>query len=500
MSWLYRYETKGIQSWILSSSLLRDLSGGSALVEALTQAASELAEKAGCKKEDILQSTSGSMTAIFRTQEALKQFASEWPMQVAFRTPGLQLVQAWVKQEDELEALFEELIPKRNQADVMDIEVNPWVLRAGRSGLPAVPNRIGSKARQTRLDALTMAKERALQGEHYKRDADVTGGRSWGDFEEQVERWPEGQVAVIHADGSGIGQALIKVGKEPDKLKAFSQALKEACQEATRKAVDSLGPEGQKLYARPVVLAGDDLTYIVRACQARKFAQTWLHAFEVATEQRAQQLGGEKFYGGAGIAIVSKGYPFAKAYEYCEALCKAAKDGLKKAGRKASVIAFKRVTTSLMNEKDLRKGSSAWILDGDGSLQKLDSLLAAVRDLPRGTLRTWLDHFMRDEERVHAMKDDGRAGATRGQERARASQLWARAQEVAPKAKWDQLTKALNALGADTNGVYRDREKLTEALAFPLDEADKSSGKTFATTPIGDVLTLRLVEKEAKPS
>lgn len=470
MDWLYRYETKGIQNWILSSNLLRDLSGGSALVEALTTEAERLAKEAGAS--DILQATSGSMTAVFPSKESLAKFASEWPMQVAFLTPGLQMIQAWVEKTQGTKALFAKLIEKRNRMDVLDLEVNPWVLRAGRSGLPAVPKPrdLGTNSRQTAVDALVLAKERSFQADHYK-CSDVAGGRDWTDFEERVDEWPGGPIAIIHADGSGVGQRLMNIGDDYDKLKRFSQALKDCSKEATAAAVQGLGPVGKHLYARPVVSAGDDLTYIVPASKARAFAQAWLHAFEQATESRKADLLGDRLYGGAGIVVVQKGYPFANAYEHCEALCKAAKDRLKKLGRSESVIAFKRITTSLVDEKELTAGTFAWVLDKDGGLKQLESLVSAVRDLPRGTLRTWLDHFLRDEGRT------------------RARQLWSRAREVAlskAASNWKDLEEALKATGADPeSGAYSSSRE--PEMALPLGDAKNS-------TPIGDALALKQME------
>lgn len=464
MSWLYRYETKGIQSWILSSNLLRDLAGGSALIEALARAAAEHAEGA-----TIIQKTSGAMTAVFPDEKSLQAFASEWPMQVAYRAPGLQLIQAWVKQEEGLGALFEALAARRNQVGVLDLEVHPWVLRAGRSGLPAVPtpDSIRTSARQTALDLAALVKERARRDEHYVKDAAVTGGRPWQNFEERLEHWPEGPVAVLHADGSGVGERLLGLGNDEAKLARFSNAVSEASRAAVRAAVDTLG-ERSVLFARPVVSAGDDLTYIVPAADARRFTEAWLRAFEAETELRKGDLGGSRLVGGAGIVIVNRGYPFSSAYELAEKLCKAAKDRLKKEKRTASVLAFRRVTTSKV-EKPFQ-GSAAWLVNGTGGEHPLEQLVRAVRELPRGTLRTWLDHFSRSKEN-----------------RVRAAQLWARAAEVAPRGAWNSFVEALERTGADpSTGAFR--EKQADSVALPLGDTP--------STPVADALTLRLVEKQ----
>jgi len=217
--WLYRYETKGIQSWILDSNLLRDLAGGSALVENLTRIAEKKARKAGAA--DILQSTSGSMTARFPNQATLQAFASEWPMEVALKAPGLHLVHAWSPEDQGLKGLFKRLAQRRNRVHATGTEAGPWVMRAGRSGLPALNRRLQSAARQTAVDSAAVAKEAALGLFRTDKGSIVTGGRSWDEFEECLDLWPEGPVAVIHADGSGVGKRLVQLGDDHAALARF---------------------------------------------------------------------------------------------------------------------------------------------------------------------------------------------------------------------------------------------------------------------------------------
>lgn len=427
MALLYRYESKGIQSWILASNQLRDLVGGSALIENLTTAAEELARKAGATR--IIQATSGAMTAEFPDEEALQRFAGVWPLAVSQRAPGLTVVQAWVSDEDGMRALFAKLAVRRNRASLQGVEAGPWVLRTGRSGAPAVPTpaSIRSVARQTALDAAAVVKEVA-----YKRalatPGVVTGGRTWAEFQAEVDQWPEAPVAVIHADGSGIGQALIALGSDPEKLQQFSMALREVTTEAIQRAVETL-PENAKglRRARPVVSAGDDLTYIVPGGSARAFCLAWLQAFEAGAAGRVDRLGGP-LTAGAGVAIVHRHHPFSQAYEMAEALCAAAKARVATSSEATSVLAFKRVTTSL--EEDVTEHAVAWRVPREGGLASLTGLISAVRDLPRGTFRTWLSAFESGDD-------------------AYARHLWARAREVAKPDKWAAFEQALRAAGAD---------------------------------------------------
>lgn len=463
MKLLYRYETKGIQDWILGSNKLRDLAGGSALIESLTHAAATAAGEFGA---EIIQATSGAMTAVFPNRECLQHFAGEWTMQVAFRAPGLQLVQAWVEIKEGLSGLFAALAERRNQVSLLEIEANPWVLRAGQSGLPALPTprSIRTVARNTALDQVALAKERARRDVHYQ-SLDVTGGRPWDAFEERLDCWPDGPIAVVHADGSGVGQRLIQT--KVDALHRFSSELREASLAATEAAVASIGCDEELVHARPVVSAGDDLTYILLGRDARKFCEAWLRTWEAETEKRKAAFGGVGFNGGAGIVVLNRGYPFSRAYELAEQLCSAAKNELKRLGRAASILAIRKVTNSLV--EDITEHTSGWIVSKSTESQFLDKLVQAVGSLPRGTLRTWLDHSQRENGQAVAEK------------------LWSRAREVADSDLWSRLEEALADVGANPgDGLYTNVEP--GSPAFPL-------GSTPNPTPLADALTLCAVEE-----
>lgn len=466
MTWLYRYEIKGIQAWILQNNKLRDLAGGSALIESLSGYAADCARGL---KATVLQATSGAMTASFETKESMAAFAKFWPLQVALQAPGLQMVQAWVEGKDKLGDLFVRLGEKRNTPSVSDIVGSPWVARAGRSGLPAVPRPpdIRTASRTSTLDVGAVARERAYQAESRRR---ILGRWNVDDFEDLLDNWrPEGPVAVIHADGTGVGKRLVKIGGDSRRFQEFSSALKESTEAATLAAVQSLGEE-IPIQCRLVVSAGDDLTCIVPARVARKFAATWLSEFSEQTHARSATLDGQ-LYAAAGIAIVHRNYPFAKAYDIAEALCRAAKQEVK--DRSVNVLAFRRVTNSLVSAEAtgeagwkaaLNRHTAAWVLQTDDEpLSELDKLVHAVKALPRGTLRTWLTYFQGGKE-------------------TQAEQVWQRAREVAKDNQWSKLREALELVGANPDtALFLEHGK----AAIPFNKG---------VSPITDALVLSHIE------
>lgn len=464
MSWLYRFESKGIQAWILESDQLRDLAGGSALIESLTQEASDRARAANATR--ILQATSGAMTAAFPDRESLAAFAETWPMALDQLAPGLTVVQAWCPEAEGLAGLHARLAARRNLPGVSAPACGPWVLRTGRSGQPAVvpPQLAQRRPGGTTLDMAAIAKELAYQA-YRESPGTVTGGLKWSEFETEVDRWGEAPIAVLHADGSGIGQRLMQLGGDPARLAAFSEALQEATVAAVKQAVETLERDHRsgRLLARPVVSAGDDLTYIVPAARARRFCLAWQQAFTAETSARADVLGGA-MASGAGAVFVHRHYPFAQAYELAEALCGAAKQVARAdGGEPASVFACQRITTSL--EADVRAHGTAWRIVPGRGLAEFEALMAEVSGLPRGMLRTWLTAFEAGDD-------------------VEAHQRWQRGREVAGERKWQPFAKALVAVGADPEtGAW----PAGATNAWPLTPGGRA-------TPVRDALALGHVE------
>jgi hypothetical protein len=147
-------------------------------------------------------------------------------------------------------------------------------------------------------------------------------------------------------------------------MKRFSEAVSEATVSAVRKAVDTvLRPAKEEraahlplIPARPVVLGGDDVTFIVRADLSFEFARVFLEEFEAESKKRlASDLPDvtglpTHLSACAGISIVKSAYPFVQAYELSESLCRFAKNALPRsegAPPAGSAMAFHRVTTSI---------------------------------------------------------------------------------------------------------------------------------------------------------
>lgn len=165
-------------------------------------------------------------------------------------------------------------------------------------------------------------------------------------------------IAVVHIDGDGMGQHLDDImgamnDDEAQKfLSDFSEQLKTIGTEALRSVVGQLrdNVNMQKdtaaihhataeetippiviqkhidgkwfLPFRPIIYGGDDLTFV---CDGR-LGVTLAVAFMKAFTELAQTMPGGAITASAGIAIVKAHYPFSRAYDLAEQLCRSAKD------------------------------------------------------------------------------------------------------------------------------------------------------------------------------
>jgi hypothetical protein len=140
-------------------------------------------------------------------------------------------------------------------------------------------------------------------------------------------------IAVIHADGNGLGNIVQKVCTNSTDAKRFSSLLDEITKAAAQKAYWDVENDFKSkiIPIRPVVLGGDDLTLICRADLAVNFTHGFLREFEKQSKEQLKEL--SKKYevvkqgltACAGIAFVKSSYPFHYAVGLAESLCKRAK-------------------------------------------------------------------------------------------------------------------------------------------------------------------------------
>jgi hypothetical protein len=162
-------------------------------------------------------------------------------------------------------------------------------------------------------------------------------------------------LAVIHADGNGLGEIFLKFkehiknvidsnkNQEVDRiyvnyLRKFSIAIDICNEKAFKASLEAFSKSKNGLLPIiPLVLGGDDLTVVCDGKIALRFTQLFLNAFEkethknqIISEIAQEALKVPRLSACAGIAIIKPKFPFSVAYELAENLMQSAKDVKKK--------------------------------------------------------------------------------------------------------------------------------------------------------------------------
>ena len=490
--WYYRVEAKGIQSFLFQTNQLKEILGGSALVLHLVDGEGLLgAVLAAVGAEAQLESAAaGGATLRFADKAGLARFVSRFPMEVARVAPGLELVQAWVRWDEQADGLSGALALRLDQARSLRPsrlpQVTPVIDPSPRGGGPMLAAAgLVQGRRADRLDAgldrklwmgeraVTELERRMLQ----RVSADGTPqqpsrppeGVSWPTDIDEISGPDRAYVAVVHVDGNAIGQHVR--GLSSLELRAFSRALSSVTRDAAAWAVEKVLYPGaaDRVPGRIVVLGGDDLTAIVRADLALDFADHFMQRFaeQSRSDQTLKQVtGGAGLTASAGVAWVRAHHPFNDAYQLADALCSWAKaHGRMWDGTPPGLVGFQRVSDSLARDpRDQVDLGRRLVLDdvklparfgfgpylggcsrehaaardaGFVSLRAIRDVGKALRasDLPRGAFRELVRLLESEPERAQAR--------------------WERIQQVQERGRvpgWDALGESLADLDAGLRG------------------------------------------------
>lgn len=366
--YVYGATVQGIQSFIFRTNELKDIVGASELVERICTSLFEDFLQGG----EPLVNAAGNIKCIYYNREECEMAVRTFPKKVMEAAPGITISQVVVKTtRTELEKDFRSVMnsleeklhvqrnrqPKSMTLGLMSME------RSRKTGLPAVACNRGDY-----IDEATLRKRELSYGvkvtiklcEKSFGQKDLSPRNIALNIADMTEKndW----IAIIHADGNGLGEVVQRMSATKDELKSFSQKLDKATQQAAQaafKAVYTAEDYEQDSIVfpfRPVVLGGDDMTMICKASLALPYTKAYLRKFEEATKLLLGVDNG--LTACAGIAYIKSSYPFHYGYELAETLCSQAKKSSKSpdlccAGKPApSSVMFYKVQSSFVEDYD----------------------------------------------------------------------------------------------------------------------------------------------------
>ncbi|QIR75254.1 hypothetical protein FA592_03025 [Sulfurospirillum diekertiae] len=323
--YLYGASIQGIQEFIFKTNQLQEIIGASEIVRSLE---GEFTAFANVADENILLNAAGNIKALFDDEENLRNVVKNFPKKIMQKAYGITLSQAVVDMtkaeydtyEKAINALEKKLKTQRNKPSIpLDISINLMEL-APKTARPVA--KIEKKGNdEIRMDVSTAQKYQA----------NPTNKGQLSDLKNS-----KGKIAIIHADGNGLGALIPTLSNIPVFSKGLDKATHEAYEEA-KKVIQS----GK---IRKIILGGDDMSVICDANDALAFTRTFLEKFETLTYMHT----GHKLTACAGIAFCNEKYPFHYAVSLAEALCGATKKHAKNIDKKLapSSLMFHNIQSS----------------------------------------------------------------------------------------------------------------------------------------------------------
>ncbi len=481
-NYLYGASVQGIQEFIFKTNQLQEIVGASEIVKSIDTMIDAY------EPHEILMQAAGNIKAIFDDKEKLEKVVREFPKKIMQKAYGITISQAVVKMEgkfseqsEAIKELEKRLKTQRNKPSIpLDLTINIMEL-APKTARPKV-NQNGDKSTTQKIKA---------SEKFYKDNPETKEFKSF-DYMKNTK----GKIAIIHADGNGLGAIVPKLG---DKLSHFSTKLNDATTAAFNNA------KTETMEVRKIILGGDDMTVVCNANDALEFTKNFLYQFEEETKkiQELNDVGFTKLTACAGIAYCNEKFPFHYAVDLAEALCSATKKHAKKLVEDKkddknnpipapSSLMFHNVQSSnfqswekfikdeltIKNDQEtIRCDFGAYYAnqEGQASIENLIATLQAYAQegSPISSLRSWMSEL----HKSHQSADN----------------MLKRIDEMASKnPKWDHeamdktLKKLHSELSTKTLIVSKDKEKDCHGVE-----------KELLKTPIYDVLQI-LSATEAK--
>lgn len=236
------------------------------------------------------------------------------------------------------------------------------------------------------------------------------------------KKWEDSHIAIVHIDGNGFGEVfrnLSTLGEtrdlsaevEASVRKAFTHMLEEYVNNKEKfKGITCFDDQNKDtLPVRPIILGGDDVTFICHGklgiWLAEKFMKEFNSNFMLGNEEKP-------YSSCAGVAVVKSKYPFYRAYQMAEDLCRNAKKVNK--SNKGNWLDFQLAYSGLGNSlEEVRKlqysdatGEDALTKrpyrideDGDHSLSTLKKQAHDLKEsLPNSKIKQMREALTRGEE------------------------------------------------------------------------------------------------------
>lgn len=347
------FDSTSIQQYVFGSNKMKDNLGASHIVE-------NVFNQLKVRNDLEIGYIGGGNALIFTfTSDSAKKIVSDFTKSLLVGFPGVSIAVAIMNDfgkedldySEKIKNLFRELsinkgkyhaintIPSHGITDVcrftsLSVEI---IEKYEKSGTNKVEIDLISSATATKRN---FEKESRDKEKELLRSAGLESCSFPTEFKDLGQRkFEDSHIAVVHIDGNGFGEIFrsLKTLNETIRLseelrnaviEAFIYCLKEY-DKVRDSFTDIVITENNKyLPIRPIVLGGDDVTFVCHGKLGIWFAEKFMGKFSSNNYVNGEH---SQPYGCcAGIAIVKEKYPFYRAYQLAESLCTSAKEQSRK--------------------------------------------------------------------------------------------------------------------------------------------------------------------------
>lgn len=358
MSNLVLWEFSKKQDYIFRSNRLIECVGASMIIKNLSEEL--LAYK--LQEDKFIIKGGGNTLYLFDNDNESKEFIKNFSLNVLKEYPGLDLFMVSVPFnadtddiKEKIKDIYIKLEVKKNRRMNAGNQIGFGIERLCEStGYPAASYYYDEEKKYISNEIKSKRDIAEGNKKNYFKDLIPEGYELSNNINDLVKNGSKSYVAVVHIDGNEMGKKIRSIDENVTKnngesikefnyrylsvLKEFSLMINEKYENAFRDMCSIVGNNfnilkdytnmNQGLFPlRPLILAGDDITYISNGYIGVESAKIFIENLN-KTRIIISGIDLGVLHACAGIAIIKKGYPFIKGYSLAEDLCQNCKNVL----------------------------------------------------------------------------------------------------------------------------------------------------------------------------